>query len=1022
MEQIPLSLQQAIESGKCVLFLGAGIGEHLVTNGKPLPVGLGLAQELCEKFDIDPNGNYDLKLVSKVIEIQKGRKELESYLHKRLSNAEPDEYLQWLLSLNWRSIYTTNFDEGIEKSFSLNSNPIRNPIIYSLSQDIIDYDQRLEVPIIHLHGTLYGVRKSNIVITTQDYITYKEKRRMLFELLKRDAAISTILYVGYSNKDPNWNALITELQDEFSPKEIPNSYRVAPNTDELEKTVLKDSGVTTIDLDLAGFVKSLKSSINAQENIDNLGKYRENIPSDFHVNFDECPAAVLRLFNSWVYVNQAPFDEGQNIQAFLKGDKPNWALVSHDNFFKRDIEDSVYDECLEYITSSKERPSVISLMEPAGYGTTTFLMSLAVRLVKDKAGYVFFLRESASLGEGDIEFSINSLPSTCIFFIDNASSYKEKIQEVVHKYRDGKKHLLFVLGSRKNEWLQLGGGRLGKEFNLEQLSENEIGELLDFLEKNGSLGVLEPLSHELRVAAIKTKLGKELLVTMREATEGHAFDAILEGEYRNIGDEISQKIYLIVSCFYQYGSLLRTRLLAELCEIDESDLHPVMNQYLDGVIITEEINISLGVYGVRPRHRKIAEIIWERCGEKSMRDMFLQRSLELLNLNFKSDKDAFENFILSDNLIDSISDFDGKVKFFETACRKDPANAYIWQHYARMLSREKKFDLALNQIDKAINIDSKRILYHTKGKILADIAFNSDSVDIARKRLSQSEAAFNYGLGIKSNDEYCLHGLAELYFGWAKYIKSHDADEANDYMAKAESQISEALKKASNKEELWILSSKISDFIGDNPSQVRALANAIQASNTGDKARFILGKVYRKQQEYDMACSILQPVFTNNPEDFRVAIEYAKSLLGAGKLISEAIAVLNLSTLQGYKDPRFISFLGGLYFLEGRFTDAENVFSETQKQNFSNEESRSAHFKPKDFNDMSKPYAVLGKVISVKKGYAFIEITGYPDNIICPGSKWGVKVLKSEMEVKCELAFSAKGPVAVQPQEIKTLL
>ena len=774
---------------------------------------------------------------------------------------------------------------------------------------------------------------------------------------------------------------------------------------------------------MGGFVKSLKSSISEQEYIDDIDRYREDVPSDFHTSFDESPAAVLRLLNSWTYVNQAPFDARQNIGSFLKGDKPNWALISSNNFFTRDIEDSIYDECLEYLTSSKNRPSVISLLEPAGYGTTTLLMSLAVRLVKEKAGNVFFLKEGSALDEGDIEFSLNSVDGTCVFFIDNAAGYKRKIHEVLHKYRERERSLLFILGSRKNEWQQLGNrGAGGKEFNLEQLSEIEVEALLNFLEKNSSLGILEPLSHQLRVAAIKTKLGKELLVAMREATEGDAFDAILEGEYRNIENDVAQKIYLIVSCFYQYGSLLRTGLLAEVCNVNEADLHPIMNKYLDGVIATEDINTSLGIYGVRPRHRKIAEIVWERCGEPSMREEVLQRSLETLNLNFKSDKDAFESFIRSDSLIDSISTFEGKVKFFETACKKDPINSYIWQHYARMLSRENKYSLALTQIDKAISIEPKRILYHTKGKILADIAYNSESVDIARKRLSQSESSFKHGLGIKNNDEYCLHGLADLYFNWAKYIKDHSADEANEYMAKAETQISDALKITSNKEELWILSSNIADFIGDSPSQIKALANAIASSPTADKSRYLLGRYYRLKQKYGDACLTLEPVFTKNTEDFRVALEYARSLLGNKKPINEAISVLNLATLQGYKDVRFISYLGGLYFLEGRFTDAANVFSETKKQMFSNEESRSTHFKPRNPNDITKPLIISGVVVTVKSGYAFIEVAGYPDNIICPGSKWGNKVLREKMKIECELVFSSNGAVAINPYEVTTLI
>jgi len=171
----------------------------------------------------------------------------------------------------------------------------------------------------------------------------------------------------YSNKDPNWNILITELKDEFAPKNIPNYFRVAPNTNILEKTVLEASSVSTVDSDLTDFVKSLQSTLSEHDYTDDIDKYREDIPSDFHTQFDEYPAAVLRLMHSWSYINQAPFDENENTKNFIKGDKPNWAVIGKGNYFIRDIEESVYDECLDYLTSSKRRPAAISLLEPAGY-------------------------------------------------------------------------------------------------------------------------------------------------------------------------------------------------------------------------------------------------------------------------------------------------------------------------------------------------------------------------------------------------------------------------------------------------------------------------------------------------------------------------------------------------------------------------------------------------------------------------------------------------------------------------------
>jgi hypothetical protein len=38
---------------------------------------------------------------------------------------------------------------------------------------------------------------------------------MLFAMLKKEFATSTILYIGYRNSDPNWDLVLDELYAEF---------------------------------------------------------------------------------------------------------------------------------------------------------------------------------------------------------------------------------------------------------------------------------------------------------------------------------------------------------------------------------------------------------------------------------------------------------------------------------------------------------------------------------------------------------------------------------------------------------------------------------------------------------------------------------------------------------------------------------------------------------------------------------------------------------------------------------------
>jgi len=81
MVDIPLGLRHSLESGQCVLFLGAGIGEHLLnSDGSPAPNAAMLAEELVDQFSIDTTDVSNLPKIATIIELRKGRAELETYL------------------------------------------------------------------------------------------------------------------------------------------------------------------------------------------------------------------------------------------------------------------------------------------------------------------------------------------------------------------------------------------------------------------------------------------------------------------------------------------------------------------------------------------------------------------------------------------------------------------------------------------------------------------------------------------------------------------------------------------------------------------------------------------------------------------------------------------------------------------------------------------------------------------------------------------------------------------------------
>ena len=641
---------------------------------------------------------------------------------------------------------------------------------------------------------------------------------------------------------------------------------------------------------------------------------------------------------------------------------------------------------------------------------TPFAFSTNIQTLP-RAGPVFLHREGTELLQGDIEFATSLFPDDCPFFvIDNAADFTGAFYRTVQQFRDVGKRSMFLLGERLNEWRHARRGRTGgNEFIIEPLSDPEITRLLDSLEATHELNTLSDLSPELRFAAIKRTYQGELLVALREATEGKGFDAILEDEYRGIPNEMARSLYLIVACFYQHGALVRDSLLAEMLKVPLSDMHAAVNEASEGVILFEDIDPSYGHFAARARHRKIAAIVWERCAEPGQREQIVIDALSSMNLNYRTDVKAFEDFVRSDRLVDSIRTLDGRIRFFEQACQKDPGSAYVRQHYARMLARAEKFNLALGQVEEALKIDSEiRVLHHTKGVILSELALSIESREIARRRLAQSEDEFRTCLSMDDRDEYAYQTLASLYVNWARH--SSDSAEVTDYLAKAESVINDGLRRVREREGLWIVSAQIQEFLGNKPEFIEELEKASAASSASTIPKYLLGRAYRKLGKLDDAIRVLKPLVESNPDEFRACVELAAIMNDMGQPYANSIAVLKLGTLYGLSDPRFIGVLGGMLFMNGDFTEARGIFAEARKREFPAHEQSQIQFRPKHSATKS-PLTLKGQIGAVKVGYAFIDTPGYP-SFFCPGSKFGRLVMRQGMTVEFDPAFSARGPIA----------
>jgi hypothetical protein len=375
-------------------------------------------------------------------------------------------------------------------------------------------DPRLQVPIFHLHGALFSGPDSRIVVTQTDYARYEAKRQMVWSRLKQEFATSVFLYIGYSSRDWNWQLILDEITQEFYPSELPHSYRLDPYADDLDIEILKSRHLETMTMDFQTFHDVVKDELGGfKPDPDALVRYRTGIHPDLLPAFEKNPAAVLRLLKAWDYINGQDFAKTPNTREFLLGDRASWSLVGSGIPFSRDIEEDLWDdEILEFATSPGAKSRAVAVLASAGYGITTVLMSLAAKIVIQRVGPVFMLKDAAEIAEGDVAFASSLFPDRATFlFVDDAKEHANSLNLALTQLRQGKSTCLFVLGERKNEWRTARTRVRTEEYEIQPLSDKEIDRLLDFLGRERALGKLEELARDYQFAVVKKNMNSSYL-------------------------------------------------------------------------------------------------------------------------------------------------------------------------------------------------------------------------------------------------------------------------------------------------------------------------------------------------------------------------------------------------------------------------------------------------------------------------------------------------------------------------------
>ncbi len=281
-----------VGSGKCILFLGAGVHsspddlelqERFKYTPKDAPprgrqLSTHLAQECNYDRDFPDEELGNLQRMSMAYQQRRGRPALVEQITSNVSTGRhPSPVLRALADMPFPIIITTNYDRLFERALGVAGKDFDH-CIYSRDENQVTRDLPRGIPpenkpfLLKVHGDIE--QRDSMVVTDEDYIHFILRMSDKDPVNPIPLGVRTFmrwwptLFVGYSLADYNLRLLFKTLRWRVDRADFPTSYAVDPCPDPLLMRVFgggAEPQIFFITQDVWKFVPSLYQRVSGKE-------------------------------------------------------------------------------------------------------------------------------------------------------------------------------------------------------------------------------------------------------------------------------------------------------------------------------------------------------------------------------------------------------------------------------------------------------------------------------------------------------------------------------------------------------------------------------------------------------------------------------------------------------------------------------------------------------------------------------------------------------------------------------------
>jgi energy-coupling factor transporter ATP-binding protein EcfA2 len=786
-------LTRLIASNQVVLFLGAGFSRD-ATNllNEKFPTGQTLGQKLWTFLEV--KGDYDKTSLTEMYQafltagVKKDRK--LSFLNSNLMSSDiPDIYNEVSFPY-WYKIYTVNIDDVLTKVYRRKGKGIEE--LKFPHDQYSERDQSLETTqIVYLNGKL-PCDPDEVIFSTKQYAKANLSHQPLYAQFVYDYAAMPTIFIGTELNEPLFETYIAARENKHGLPELrPKSFLVTPELSPVKAENLRTNynvhhvkGYTS---DFLAWLESIKHVLP-----DRITILKKTFPNFINIyDYAKLTGVPKKSLNEFAKsFNRVPreFNAPKERSGFLMGTSPRWNDIYFELDIPRSITKHVFNSIeLSYSASVNSKTKVINLTGYAGSGKSTILKRLGFMLSQN--GRTAFLSYSAFVPKNDEIINVlHAIEDRVVLLFDNANNVMTQLPELIKKLNNELKNPpVIVLGIRSNylnkldELLDPDFAEI-ESFKIPDLDDLEIENLIAKLEENNLLGLLNGKTKSQRFYEFKNRANRQILIAMKEATNGKSFEEIMKDEYNVIQPSEAKILCTCISLCTEQSYPNSKQDFIGFSKIDHNQALNFLNTVLHGTIMWIGSGNQFMI-----RHKILADYFIKNCSSIDILKEAYIRVLSVLAPELRRNnignarmfnlfkaltnhQTLYRRFKNDINLAREV--YDSIASYFND-------DAHFWLQYGSLEVEGKDGDLKLaeNYINQAESLfQNSRHIQNAKCNLYYRLAYSSETLEEAIIYKEKADALGHILLlSIGKEEPYIYHIYCGGRYNFiSKWIKDKD--------------------------------------------------------------------------------------------------------------------------------------------------------------------------------------------------------------------------------------------------------